>query len=169
MVSAVIAIGFVEEMESAPVAASAACVGVLAVSLGVVANLQISRVPFKRNLAIPYEELVDFVSSNSKGSTEIFTSDLTTAFSLRNRSDTCVAHFNFKGERWTTVCPAARHWDRVIVVEGNPLRPSDPAWKTRVEPALAQRELIAQGHFGFDHTAAIKNRITGASLSRWIL
>jgi hypothetical protein len=169
MASALVAIGFTKAIEAAPLRAAAAFAGIIAVSLGVLVNLQITRSPFKRNLAVPYEELVDFVTSNARGNAAVLTSDYITGWLLRGHSGICVAQFEFGEDAWISNCPDDARFERVIVVRGRPLDETDPVWKARIDAALARREPIAQAHFGFDHDTALKNRLAHRSLPQWIL
>ena len=71
-------------------------------------------------------------------------------------------------------CVAAdRHYDSVFIVSGQSSRSRNLAFITRFEAQLADlvagRSRVAAARFGVDQDQAIKSRLTGAVLDRFIL
>jgi len=145
---------------------------ILAPSAGAIANVTHSTRPFKRNAAIPFGQVLDFIRTNEKGRTLIISSDPVVVWELRHdrpRDQRCVTYF---GDRRS--CFASdRQYDSIFVISGNSNRSSDAGSMTqfavRLDALLAGRRKVAELHAGRDDDAALKTWLTGVPLDEFIL
>lgn len=164
MISAVAAIGFAYAMTLSPGLAAASYALLIVVSIAVVANLRASDTPFKRNAAIPYAEVMEFVRANQSGKTIVVTSDAVTEYSLLGAPDICIERFVSSANAWLSARCEDGQSDTVIVVKDAPPDDDDPVWRERTAEITVGKSVVAEAHFGRDKDAGLKNRLTGSRL-----
>jgi hypothetical protein len=145
---------------------------VLVAPLGTVANLNHATAPFKRNAAIPYEDILDFIRTNQAGSALIASTDEVAAWVLSHedpRDGRCVSY----AVREAACFAADRHFDSIFVISGHSNQFRNPRFMNRLDAALqrvlAGRTKVAEIHVGRDADAALKSRLTGVPLDDFIL
>ena len=127
--------------------------------------------PFKRNAAIPFGEIIDFITGNENGDSLIVSTDPVVPWELRKRADLhlCVSYF-FQEE----ACLAQpQRYRSLFIVSGysNHSR-NDRAMQgfaARVAEITRGRDKIATIRVGRDEDAALKTRLTGVPLDEFIL
>ncbi len=169
MLTSLMAIGLVTAIVSYPVLSTYMYALPLVVSLFVIGSLRRTTTPFKRNAAIPFDEIVDFINSNRRGYTVVLTSDTTVRFAVAE-SGVCAELYETWSHRWRqSNCNATRGTKTIIVVKGAPLNEQDEEWRLRLNSALSDKQLAAIAHFGRDTDAELKSRLTGTPLPQAIL
>jgi hypothetical protein len=145
---------------------------ILIASVGAVANLNHGSTPFKRNAAIPYEDLLDFIRANERGNVLVASSDAGVVWVLRHQGgheERCVSYF----AREAACFAADRHYDSIFVISGHSNRSSNVLFMNRFDAALqgvlGGRTKVAELHIGRDEDAALKSRLTGVPLDLFIL
>jgi hypothetical protein len=145
---------------------------IAAPSVGAVAAINHGTRPFKRNAAIPYEQVLDFIRTNGQGDTLVMSSDPIVVWALDHkgvRSDRCVSYFLRKQECFLP----GRHFDTLFIIMGQSNRSRDKPFMRQVAAKIAEitgdRRQIAQLHAGLDQDAALKGQLTGMSLDEFIL
>lgn len=125
---------------------------------------RLSDQPFKRNLAIPFDEVTQFVADNTEGDVLVASSETVTAYFLE-RADRCVVS-------WVDVpaCLAQGpgHFRYVVLVRNQNFDAQLELVKI-ARDVVQHRALVARAEFGRDRTAALKSRLTGETLSPWLL
>src|SRR5262249_34877549 len=69
---------------------------ILASSVGVIANLNYGTRPFKRNAAIPYQSIINFIRTNEQGSVLVVSTDPVIPWVLQHQHegyDRCASYF----------------------------------------------------------------------------
>jgi hypothetical protein len=136
-----------------------------------IADLQSGDHPFKRNLAVPYGDIIDFVERNKAGDTLVLSTDPIVPWELSKGVDPglCVSYF-FQDP---TCFTPARSYRSVFVIGGYNNRsahePVMQRFAARVAELTAGREKIAELGVGHDEDAALKTWLTGVPLDRVIL
>jgi hypothetical protein len=145
---------------------------ILIAPLGTLANINHATVPFKRNAAIPYADILEFIRSNEKGSTLIVSTDAVAVWVLRHQNphgDRCIS----RGAREAACFAADRRYDSIFVISGHHDRSGNARFESRFAAALqrvlAGRQKIAENHVGRDADAALKSRLTGVPLDEFLL
>ena len=147
-----------------------ACGAILVTGIAVAGNLQHSRHPFKRQVMVPFDEVIEFVHANESGTTADLTSDVTVDFLLAGERQLCVMRFEVWDGQWATLqCSLAPHLDTIIVIKGYPLDEQTPQWKNMVTRMLSGKTYVAEAAFGIDDDAELKRWLTRKPLSRTIL
>ncbi len=145
---------------------------ILAASVATIATIEHGTRPFKRNAAIPFEQILDFIRTNEKGNVLIVSSDSVLVWELRRadgKEHRCVSRF--------AVNPACflpdRHYDSIFVISGQSDRSSHAGFIARFEAKLAEvtagRRKVAEMHAGVDRDAALKSRLTKVPLDAFLL
>jgi hypothetical protein len=169
MMTSVMAIGFVAATLSSPELSAFMYALPFVVSLFVIGGLRRTTTPFKRNSAIPFDEVVDFVRTNQRGYTVVLTSDATVATSV-DAPDLCADFYQSWSHSWSEPrCDKNDRINTVIVIKGSPLNEQDISWRDGMSTAISGKQLIAGAHFGRDDDAALKSRLTHTQLSSAIL
>lgn len=145
---------------------------VLAPSIAARANLQGTTHPFKREAAIPYGAVLDFIDANGTGRELVISTDPVIPWLLRHqrrRASRCVTYFLRKRD-----CLAAgRRYDSVFVITGHSRRSDRAATMARFTQAVAEatggRQHVATLRAGRDDDAALKSWLTGVPLGRDLL
>lgn len=144
---------------------------VVAPSLATLANINGGTHPFKRNSAIPYQSIVDFIQLNGSGSELVISSDPVLPWVLQHdfvRANRCVTYRMAEGG-----CVAARRYDSIFLITGYSDRSSNAAYMAKFKSVLdgltAGRQKVATIYAGVDKDAALKSRFTGTPLSQNIL
>jgi hypothetical protein len=141
-----------------------------ALSAATIGNLRSSAHPFKRELAIPYQEAIDFIEQNRTGRALVISTDPVVTWVLRGDSnDRCVRYFN-EAER---CLDSLQKYDSIFVVVGHSDKFSNDAAMRRfaalVSRATADRERRGVLAIGLDRDAALKSRLTGVHLDERLL
>jgi hypothetical protein len=143
---------------------------VLTTSVAAVANVNFGAHPFKRNLVIPYQSILDFIADNEKGHVLVVSTDSVIPWLLEHTGgDRCIDFF-FKVRR----CRAPeQRFDSIFVISGHSGDSADEAMMGQFQSFLADitagRSKVATMGAGVDEDAALKSRLTGVHLDRTIL
>jgi hypothetical protein len=127
--------------------------------------------PFKRTLAVPYGDIIDFVESNKAGDTLLLSTDPIVPWELGRHTDPglCVSYFFDQ----RACFDPARSYGSVLILSGYSNRsanqPAMQRFAARVAEMTAGREKIAELRVGHDEDAALKTWLTGVPLDRFIL
>ncbi|HUD88682.1 MAG TPA: hypothetical protein VMR17_19730 [Xanthobacteraceae bacterium] len=143
---------------------------VLTTSVAAIANVNFGAHPFKRNLAIPYQSILDFIADNEKGHVLVVSTDSVIPWLLEHAGgDRCIDFF-FKVRR--CLAPAQR-FDSIFIISGHSSDDTDEATMRQFQSFLADitagRSKVATMGAGIDEDAALKSRLTGIHLDRTIL
>jgi hypothetical protein len=137
-----------------------------------IANVNQNTRPFKRNLAVPFEQILDFIQINARGSTLVISSDPVIVWELQRRppgKDSCISYFVDNRDCFTD----HRGYDSIIVVSGQSNRSRNVNYIRRVEATIASvtegKRAIAKMHAGLDEDAALKTWLTHVPLDKFIL
>jgi hypothetical protein len=141
-------------------------------ALAVVATVGRGTRPFKRDAAIPYDQILDFIRTNAQGETLVLSSDPTVVWALTHeqaRSGTCATYF-----MQDRACFSPEHrYESVFIVLGHSNRSRNDrfmhALAAKIAELTASRRSIARMHVGLDRDAALKTRLTGVPLDEFIL
>lgn len=165
----------------------------LSTSIGAVANIYHPVRPYKRETAIPFRNVADFVHDNQQGSTLVVLTDFVLADALGSypAGRECVSTFY---DNRTCFSPG-RRYDTIILVYGNSARlrtnreidagaaralpavlraeafdsePDDPQM-IQLGSWLGTKALVARAKFGEDRDAALKRRLSGVALDDYLL
>jgi hypothetical protein len=170
MMVALTAVGVARAISIRPHAVAIAYVALLVVAISVAANLRSSTTPFKRNAVIPYQEVLDFVTTNQQGPTTLLTMDAVTGYSLASVPQLCVEEYEVDRSGWRdSSCAPDAATQTVIIVKGDPLNEDEPTWRDKTAAFIGTRKLMAQAHFGYDADASLKSRLTGRHLAPSLL
>jgi hypothetical protein len=144
---------------------------ILAPSIGVIANINFGAHPFKRNLVIPYQAIIDFIQLNKTGSVLVISTDLVSSWLLgqHDRDDRCVSYFLSQGECFAS----GRGYDSIFLIIGHSDKSADTAFmltfNTALERLIAGRRKVTTIHVGVDEDATMKSWLTGVPLEKYIL
>jgi hypothetical protein len=139
-------------------------------AISVAANLRSSTTPFKRNAVMPYQEVLDFVTTNRQGPTTLLTMDAVAGYSLAGIPQLCIEEYEVYRSGWRdSSCAPDAATQTVIVVKGDPLNEDEPTWRDKTAAFIGNRKLMAQAHFGYDADASLKSRLTGRHLEPSLL
>ncbi len=143
---------------------------VLTTSVTAVANVNFGAHPFKRNLVIPYQSILDFIADNEKGHVLVVSTDSVIPWLLEHAGgDRCIDFF-FKVRR--CLAPVQR-FDSIFVISGHSGDSADEAVMRQFQSFLADitagRSKVATIGAGVDEDAALKSRLTGVHLDKTIL
>ena len=145
---------------------------VLAAPVAALANLNGGSSAFKRNTAVPYDEIIDFIDLNQRGSVLVVSSDNVLVWLLEHRDqgpgDHCISYFAH-----ATCFAEDRSYDSVLVISGHSNRSGAARFMDRFDAALAAklagRQQVATFHAGRDNDAGIKSRLTNTPLEPFLL
>lgn len=145
---------------------------VLIPSVGAIANIEHGNAPFKRNAAIPYQQILDFIRLNARGAVLTVSTDPVVVWVLRHQhaaSKNCISRFLENKQCFD----ADRHYDTVFSITGHSNLSANPPIMRNLEAALTRvtsgKQKVAEMSAGFDRDAAIKSRLTGVPLDPEIL
>jgi len=143
---------------------------VLAAAVAAIANIDFGTHPFKRNSVIPYQNVLDFIHSNEKGGVLIVSTDPVVPWELQKAHDNgCIGYF-FEVERCLN---SVQRYDSVFVITGHSDLSANAAVMQKFHELLASitagRRKVATIPVGLDEDAALKSRLTGVPLDRYIL
>jgi hypothetical protein len=142
----------------------------LAGSVGAITNINFGTHPFKRNSVIPYQNILNFISDNAKGSLLVVSTDPVVSWLLRApSSDRCADYFLA-----ARLClNGGRHYDSIVVISGHSNQSENAVAMGRfaqmVTDATANRSKVATFGAGLDEDASLKTRLTGVALEKTIL
>lgn len=131
---------------------------------GALANARWSDAPFKRNLAIPFDAVLQFVADNTHGRVLYISNEDVSRYLLKP-GGLCIM-----GPAGPPPClkdGIERFDDIVLGIDQN--FDELPGVGPIVAEVRAHRALKARGRFGHDASAAFKSRLTGQHLDPWIL
>ena len=141
----------------------------LGTSVAAIANLISGTHPFKRNAAVPYQAIFDFIDRNANGSALVISTEPVVPWMLRGAEQRCAGYF-FDVRR---CFEAGRHYDSVFVISGHHDRSADAdltkQFNELVANVTAGRNKRATVPIGRDEDAALKSRLTGVPLEKNIL
>ena len=160
MISALASIGFVYALNISPRLGSAAYAGLLVCSISVAANLRWSSSPFDR-YAAPFGEVINFVTTNRRGTTTVVTTDYTIFYELSRTPGLCVALFDplIPGNWHPDPC-IAKKVDTVFTIEGFGLNKDDPLWRSKLAQIIQDKRLIAEANFGEDDDFRLRGQLS---------
>jgi len=145
---------------------------VLLSAVGAVANINHGSTPFKRNAAIPYQEILDFIRGNTRGHSLVVSTDPVVVRVLnhdRIKLDGCVSYFLQNGDCFKD----DRRYDTVFAIIGHSNFSDRPHvlqdLDAKLLAATSGKQKIAQMKAGLDRDAAIKSKLTGVPLQEYIL
>jgi hypothetical protein len=145
---------------------------VLLPAIGAIANVNGGGAPFKRNAAIPYQQVLDFVRLNAQGAVLTVSTDPVVVWLLQHERDptnNCVSRFLQNKQCFDP----DRHYDTVFTILGHSNLSGYPGIMQKLQTALAAvtagKHQVAAMSAGVDHDAAIKSRLTGVPLGGDIL
>jgi hypothetical protein len=145
---------------------------VVAASVGAIATIDHGSRPFKRNAALPFEAIIDFIKTNGKGRVLVVSSDPVVVWTLQHdgaRPELCASYFM----EHAGCFGAGQDYDTVFVVSGQSNRLRRVAFMRKYQSAVvlltAGRQKIASMPAGLDNDAALKSRLTGVALDKYIL
>jgi hypothetical protein len=125
--------------------------------------------PFKRELAVPYQQVLDFIEQNRGGRMLVISTDQVATWALRKAGgDGCVEYF-LVAER---CLDPSQHYASVFVIIGHMDTYNGShmgALDALIERAKAGREKRAGISVGLDRDAALKSRLTGIPLDDRLL
>jgi hypothetical protein len=143
---------------------------VLVASISAIANVNFATHPFKRNAAVPYQGILDFIDSNAKGSALVVSTDPVLVRALQQSGgDRCVGYYFGAKE-----CLAAgRRYDSIFIVSGHSDKSGNATMMAKFNAFLsdvtAGRNKVVTFGAGLDEDAALKSRLTGVPLEKYIL
>jgi len=130
-------------------------------TLFVLLTLRGTEHPFKRNLVIPYDAAIDWTLERVPAGAVVYVSEPVLEYTLRERGLCVIGR-----TRVDKGCePAGRP---VVVVRDQTFGRIDYLVEGAAR-ATAGRTSIAAQTFGIDRDAGLKNRLTGANLTHWIV
>ena len=142
----------------------------LAAPFSAIANVNFGTHPFKRNAAIPYQNILDFIRDNEPGAALVISTDPVLPYLLRDMRNGGCAGYLFGAAR---CLDAGRHFDSIFVVSGHSNvsanAPSMRKFHDFVAGLTVDRRRIAVFTAGLDEDASLKSRLTGVPLDRSIL
>jgi hypothetical protein len=148
----------------------AAVVLPLVTSISAIANVNCGTHPFKRNSAIPYQSIFDFIDSNAKGTVLVVSTDPVVPWMLRAAADGRCAGYFLEVER---CLESGDHYDSIFVVFGHSDKSADELGMTKFKRLIANitagRSKTATLPAGRDEDALLKSQLTGVPLERDIL
>ncbi len=141
-------------MESRPRPRFAIALIGLVTPILVIANLQGNDTPYKRNTAVPFEEILRFVHANARAGDAVVVSDPVLNWELKHDGRACVTLYLAN-----TDCDVYRA-QRLIVIDGYGIGSTErDEWEARKPKLLAGRTEIVRVFFGTDHEARLKRRL----------
>jgi len=166
--AALIAMLFDRELRQGHVRRAIAVVAItLATSVSAIANLSSGIHPFKRNSAVPYRAIFDFIDHN--GSALVISTEPVAPWVLRSAENRCAGYFLEAGR----CVGSGRHYDSIFVISGHHDRSANKEltgqFNAFVADVTAGRRKLASVPIGRDEDAALKSRLTGVPLDANIL
>jgi hypothetical protein len=141
----------------------------LAACVSAIASINSGTHPFKRNLAIPYKAIFDFIRTNADGSFLVISTDPVVPWVLRAAADGCAGYY-FEVTRCLN---SARRYDSIFVVSGHSDKSEEATvnkqFSQLIAQAIAGRSKAASLSAGHDEDAPLKTRLTGVPLEKTIL
>jgi hypothetical protein len=141
----------------------------LAACVSAIANINSGTHPFRRNLAIPYQAIFDFIRTNANGSFLVISTDPVVPWVLRTADDGCAGYYF----EVTRCLDSARRYDSIFVVSGHSYKSADATVSKQFSQLIAQatagRSKAASLSAGHDEDAPLKTRLTGVPLEKTIL
>lgn len=142
----------------------------LATSVAAIANVNFGTHPFKRNSVIPYQQILDFIDANAKGAALVVSTDPVIPWLMRASPEERCAGYFFAAARCLN---SGRRYDSVFVIFGHSDQSANAAVMRKfdefVAGVTAGRRKVATLPAGLDEDAALKSRLTGVPLSKYIL
>ena len=145
----------------APIARVFALLAAAVPTLLVLVTLRGTEHPFKRNLAIPYDEAIDWTLAQVPSGAMAYVSEPVIEYGLRKRGVCVVGRIRVDEGCELTGRP-------VVVVRDQTFGRIDYLVEGAAR-STAGRKLAAQLTFGVDRDAGLKNRLTGSALTDWIV
>lgn len=172
MVAAVLTLLFDRIANRSTALAMLAAALAMAGPVATIANVNHNARPFKRNLAVPFGQILDFIQTNARGSTLVISSDPVIVWELQRwppGKDLCISYFVDNRDCFADL----RRYESIFVVWGQSNRSRNANYMRRVEATIASvtegKHAIAKMHAGLDEDAALKTRLTHVPLDKFIL
>ena len=141
-----------------------------AANVAAIAHIDHNSRPFKRNTAIPYQVILDFVAANAIGRVLVVSTDPVVPWLLAHSEFGGCASFFLNARDCFT--PGA-HYDSIVLIYGHSDKSDDMAFMRRFAEATARliagRQKVATMPAGRDGDAAFKTWLTGVPLGTAIL
>jgi hypothetical protein len=135
-------------------------------SFGAVVFLFHSSHPFKRNLEIPFSEVLGYISAERRGRTLLVTNEPVTGYLARSIVDCAIG----AGWRRQGSCQVSDLGSFDTVIIGGDHNFSRARRLVALEGRVSETMRYANAReFGFDADAGVKTRLTGADLSSFLL
>jgi hypothetical protein len=145
----------------APIAGAFLLLAAAVPTILVLITLRGTEHPFKRNLAIPYDEAIEWTLAQVPTGAMAYVSEPVIEYGLRKRGVCVVGRVRVDEGCELTGRP-------VVVVRDQTFRRIDYLVDGAAR-STAGRPLAAQRTFGVDRDAGLKNRLTGSALTGWIV
>jgi hypothetical protein len=141
-----------------------------AANVAAVAHVEHNERPFKRNAAIPYQVVLDFVAANATGRVLVVSTDPVVPWLFTHSEfGGCASYFLIARDCFA----AGAHYDSIVLIYGHSDKSGDTAFMRRFAEATARlvagRQKIASMPAGRDDDAAFKTWLTGVPLGTAIL
>lgn len=145
----------------APIARAFLLLAAAVPTIAVVVTLRGTAHPFKRNLVIPYDEAIAWTLQQVPSGAMAYVSEPVIEYSLRKRGVCVIGRTRVDEGCELTGRP-------VVVVRDQTFERIDYLVEGAAR-STAGRPMAAQRTFGIDRDAGLKNRLTGANLTDWIV
>jgi hypothetical protein len=163
---------YLDKRATKPIALSAIASLVLLPSIGAIANVNHGSSPFKRNAVIPYQQILDFIRLNARGTVLVVSTDPVVVWSLQHEDDASNGCISLFLQNRDCFAPG-RHYDTIFSILGHSNLSANRSVMQNLRLALAAatagKQRVAEMNAGLDNEAAIKSRLTGVPLDREIL
>lgn len=160
--SAVLVLAVLRFGRYAPIARAFLLLAAVVPTFAVLITLRLGTAyPFKRNLVIPYEEAVDWTLAQVPAGAMAYVSEPVIEYALRSRGLCVVGRMR--------VDEGCAPTGRPVMVVRDQTFERISYLNEGVARSTAGRTLAATRDFGLDRDASLKNRLTGSSLTTWIV
>jgi hypothetical protein len=140
----------------------------VAVSISAIASIDSGTHPFKRNSAIPYQSILDFIHDNRTDAALVISTDPVVPYLLRDVGNGGCTGYLFEAARCL-----GHKYDSIFVISGHSNVSANPVVMRKfgilTTEVTAGRTKVATLHAGVDEDAALKTWLTGVPLDKYIL
>ncbi|HUC62322.1 MAG TPA: hypothetical protein VMF53_10230 [Alphaproteobacteria bacterium] len=120
--------------------------------------------PFKRDLAIPFDEVAQFVADNTSGDVLVASSEPVSQWLLEEKGYCTIGW----GRKPQCLARGLAPFHDIVVVRNQEFL-TQPRLEKIAREVAAERQLVARAEFGRDRTARLKTLLTGTPLSPWLV
>lgn len=122
--------------------------------LMIMANIKWNDTPYKRNTAVPFEEILRFVKYNARPGDAVVVSDVVLNWELKKNGRVCVSLYLINPACDLPGAP------RLIVIDGYGVASNErDQWLAKKPSLLSDRTETVSVFFGIDHEAILKRRL----------